>query len=418
MSEPARTVAVLATLDTKGREVALLREQIEAQGCRALVMDLGVLGTPGTRADVTREEICAAGGMPLAELVRAPTRQAAAPVIVAGASRLLAERVARGDVHAVLGLGGTQGTSTGTAIMQSLPYGFPKVMVSTAAAGDVSAFVGIKDITMMFSVGDILGLNPLLRKILANAAGAACGMARAAPLERRPGGRPVVGMTNLGVLTDGALRALARFERKGYEVVVFHAVGSGGRAMEQMLRDGILGAVFDYALGEITDEVFHGLRAGGKERLTVAGALGLPQVLVPGGAEHVGLFVPPDTVPERWRDHLHVFHSPVILAPRCNADELRQVAREIARRLGTTHGRAVLFLPRRGTSRYGMPGGPLHDPAGDQAFFDELVARLPRSIEVQERDAGAEDPAFVDECVDRLVALIEAGAPRAGAAAP
>jgi uncharacterized protein (UPF0261 family) len=419
MPEPARTVAVLATLDTKGREVAFLREQIKAQGCRALLLDIGLLGTPATRADVTREEVCAAGGKPLAELLRAPTRQAAAPVVVAGAGRLLAERIARGTVHAVVGLGGTQGTSTCTAIMQALPYGFPKVMVSTVAAGDVSAFVGIKDITMMFSVGDILGLNPLLRKILANAAGAACGMARVAlPLERQPGGRPVIGMTNLGVLTDGALRALARLQAKGYEVVVFHAVGSGGRAMEQMLRDGILGAVFDYALGEITDEVFHGLRAGGPERLSVAGALGLPQVLVPGGAEHVGLFVPPDTVPERWRDHLHVFHSPVILAPRCNADELRQVAREIARRLGPTRGRAVMFLPRRGTSRYGVAGGPLHDPAGDRAFFDELVARLPKGIEVQERDAGAEDPAFVDECVDRLVALIEAGAPRAGAVRP
>ncbi len=407
MPDDARTVAVLATLDTKGREVAFLREQIEARGGRALVLDLGVLGTPAASADISRAEVCAAGGRPLSELLASPSRQAAAPVIVAGASRLLTDRIARGAVHAVVGLGGTQGTSTCTAIMQALPYGFPKLMVSTVAAGDVSAFVGIKDITMMFSVGDILGLNPLLRKILANAAGAACGMARAPPLERRAGGRPVVGMTNLGVLTEGALRALSRFEARGCEVVVVHAVGSGGRAMEQMMREGLLGAVFDYALGEITDEVFHGLRAGGAERLTVAGSLGLPQVLVPGGAEHVGLFVPPDTVPDRWRGHLHVFHSPVILAPRCSADELRQVAREIARRLSSTRGRAVMFLPRRGTSRYGVPGGPLHDPAGDRAFFDELVARLPAGIEVHERDAGAEDPAFVDECVDRLVALIE-----------
>jgi uncharacterized protein (UPF0261 family) len=406
----APVVAVLATLDTKGREAEFLRGQIEAAGCRALVVDLGVLGAPDARADVTREEVCAAGGRPLAELRAAPTRQAAAPVVTGGAGRLLAARLAQGALHAVVGLGGTQGTSTCTAIMQGLPYGLPKVMVSTVAAGDVSAFVGIKDITMMFSVGDILGLHPLLRKILANAAGAACGMARVAlPLERRAGGRPVIGMTNLGVLTDGALRALARFESKGCEVVVFHAVGSGGRAMEQMLREGLLGAVFDYALGEITDEVFHGLRAAGPERLTVAGGLGLPQVLVPGGAEHVGLFVPPDTVPERWRGHAHVFHSPVILAPRCNGEELREVARQIARRLAGARGRTALFLPRRGTSRYAVPGGPLHDPVADRAFFDELVACMPAGVEVHERDAGAEDPAFVDECVDRLVAFLEAG---------
>jgi uncharacterized protein (UPF0261 family) len=411
VAERVPVVAVLATLDTKGREVDWVREQIEAHGCRALIVDVGVMGQPAARADVTREEVCSAGGKTLAEILMSPTRQAAAPVVVAGASQLLSERIARGEAHAVIGLGGSQGTSTCTAVMQSLPYGFPKVMVSTVAAGDVSAFVGIKDLTMMFSVGDILGLNPLLRRILANAAGAACGMARVGvPVAPRAGGKPVVGMTNLGVLTDGALRAVARLESKGFEVVVFHAVGSGGRAMERMLRDGILGAVFDYALGEISDELFGGLRAGGPDRLKAAAELGLPQVLVPGGAEHVGLFVPANTVPERWARHLHVFHSPVILAPRLSADELREVAREIARRLAATRGRAVMFLPRRGTSRYGVPGGPLHDPAGDAAFFDELKARLPRTILIEERDAGAEDPAFVDECVDRLVALVEAGA--------
>jgi uncharacterized protein (UPF0261 family) len=222
----------------------------------------------------------------------------------------------------------------------------------------------------------------------------------------------VVGITNLGTLTAGALRAVARLESKGFEVVVFHAVGSGGRAMERMLHDGMLGAVFDYALGEISDELFGGLRAGGPDRLKAAAELGLPQVLVPGGAEHVGLFVPANTVPERWRDHKHVFHSPVILAPRLSADELRQVAREIGQRLAAARGRAVMFLPRRGTSRYAVPGGPLHDPAGDAAFFAELKAALPRTIPVEERDAGAEDPAFVDECVDRLATLVEAGAPR------
>jgi len=238
-------------------------------------------------------------------------------------------------------------------------------------------------------------------------------MARVAvPVAPHAGGRPVVGMTNLGTLTDGALRAVARLESKGFEVVVFHAVGSGGRAMERMLHDGMLGAVFDYALGEISDELFGGLRAGGPDRLKAAAELGLPQVLVPGGAEHVGLFVPANTVPERWRDHKHVFHSPVILAPRLSADELRQVAREIGQRLAAARGRAVMFLPRRGTSRYAVPGGPLHDPAGDAAFFAELKAALPRTIPVEERDAGAEDPAFVDECVDRLATLVEAGAPR------
>lgn len=403
------TVAVLATLDTKGPEAGYLREQIAALGGRALLIDMGVVGEPQVAADISREQVAAAGGTPLARLLDAPTRQAASPVMIAGATRLLAERIATGEVRAVLGLGGTQGTSNCAAVMQSLPYGFPKLIVSTMASGDTSAIVGLKDITMMFSVSDLLGLNPLTRKILANAAAATWGMARSAvPLPERHAGRPVVGLTNLGVLTAGAQRAIERLGAAGYEVIVFHAIGSGGRAMEQMLKDGLIGAVFDYALGEISDELFGGLRAGGKERLTVAGRLGLPQVLCPGGAEHIGLIVdPPNRVPPRWAGHRHVFHNPIILAPRLDADELTVVAREIGARLAHTKGRAVFMLPTAGTSRYGAPGGALHDPAGDAAFFAALKRHLPPQIEVVERATHAEDPAFVDEAVDRLIALIE-----------
>jgi uncharacterized protein (UPF0261 family) len=177
--------------------------------------------------------------------------------------------------------------------------------------------------------------------------------------------------------------------------------------MEQMMKEGIIGAVFDYALGEISDELFHALRAGSPERLTVAGDLGLPQVLCPGGTEHLGILVEPNTVPEAWRDHRYVFHSPVVLAPRLDAGEFVRVAEAIGRRLQHTKGRAVMMLPLQGTSRYGKEGGPLRDPAGDQAFFAALKRHLPASIEVVERPTDAEDPAFVDEAVDRLIALIE-----------
>ncbi len=406
-----RVIAVLATLDTKGEEAAYLKERIEAQGESACLIDVGVIGAPAAAPDVSREEVAAAGGTTLATLLANPTRQQASPVMIAGATRILRERAAAATVHAVIGLGGTQGTSNCTAVMQALPYGFPKVMVSTVASGDTSAFVGIKDVTMMFSVSDLLGLNPLTRAILANAAGAACGMAHAAqPIEPARSDRPVIGMTNLGVLTNGATRAVERFRERGYEVIVFHAVGSGGRAMEQMMKDGLIGAVFDYALGEISDDVFGGLRAGGSERLTVAGRLGLPQVLCPGGTEHIGLIVdPPNVVPEPYRDHLYVFHNPIIFAPRLNEDELGQVADAIGRRLASTASNAVMMLPLRGTSRYTGKGNPLHDAGGDRAFFARLKAALPATIEVVERDLHAEDPAFVDEAVDRLVRMIEEG---------
>jgi uncharacterized protein (UPF0261 family) len=185
-------------------------------------------------------------------------------------------------------------------------------------------------------------------------------------------------------------------------------VGSGGRAMELMMRQGIIGAVFDYAMGEITDELFGGVRAGGQERLTVAGELGLPQVLCPGGAEHVGLLVsPPSSVPEKYKNHQHVFHNPVIFVPRLQAAEMVEVARDIARRLEHTRSRAVLMLPLAGTGSYAKPGGPLNDPVSDAAFFAELKARVPRTLDVVERHTHAEDPAFVREAVDRLIALIE-----------
>ena len=372
-----KTIAILATLDTKAEETAWVKQCIEDLGGRALLVDLGVVGEPGIAPDLTREQVAQAGGKPLAELLANPTRQEASPVMIAGAAKLLLAKVEAGEVHGVLGMGGTQGTSNGSAILQALPYGLPKVMVSTVASGDTSSFVGIKDIVMFPAVGDLLGLNPFTRRILANAAGAVWGMTQAesAPVEAR-GDKPLIGMTNLGVLTDGAMHAVERFRAKGYEVIVFHAVGAGGLAMEQMMKEGIIGAVFDYALGEISDELFEGLRAANSERLTVAASLGLPQVLCPGGAEHIGLLVEPNQVPEAWKDNQVVFHNPIILAPRLNTEQWCRVATEIGARLKDVKGKAVMMLPKKGTSRYGIEGGPLHDPAGDALIFLGLELAL------------------------------------------
>ncbi|MEO2161253.1 MAG: Tm-1-like ATP-binding domain-containing protein, partial [bacterium] len=287
----APTIAVLATLDTKGTEAAFVKEHIEALGGEAILIDMGLVGEPGTSPDVDRAALIAAGGSSLETLLENPDRQEAAPILIAGATAILRDLLSEGRIGAVLGFGGTQGSSNCSAVMQALPYGFPKILLSTMASGDTSSFVGIKDITMMFPVSDILGLNPLARTILANAAACAWGMAQAAvPLERSEDGRAVIAMTNLGVLTDGTMHALKRFEEAGYEVIVFHAVGSGGLAMEQLMKEGHVQAVFDYGLGEIADEIHGGLRAANPERLTVAGQLGLPQVIVPGGTEHIGLF--------------------------------------------------------------------------------------------------------------------------------
>ncbi len=403
----ARTIVVLATLDTKGAEADFIREQLEALGSGTLFIDIGVIGSPAIEPHLSREQVADAAGTSMESLLANPTRQEASDIMVRGASTLLQALVAEGNVHGVIGLGGTQGTPNCTAIMRSLPYGFPKIMVSTIASGDVGPFVDIKDVTMMFSVGDILGLNPLTRQILANAAGAAHGMAAThASVKRAAGDRKVIGMTNLGVLTDGAMKAMALLQERGYEVIVFHAVGSGGRAMEQLIREGVIHGVFDYAMGEISDELFDGLRAADAHRLTVAGARGLPQVICPGGAEHIGLLVEPNVVPDGWTDSMHVFHNPVIFAPRLSPEQLEQVGAEIGSRLESTTGPAVMMIPTRGVSRYSIKGGPLHDPASDERFFASLREHCPAQVEVVDVDAGAEDDAFVEACVEQLDAMM------------
>jgi uncharacterized protein (UPF0261 family) len=403
-----RTIALLITLDTKDQEAGYLIEQIESRGMKAMLIDIGVVGTPGISATFSREEVARAGGAELKDLLANPTREEAGPIMVKGAIRILKAKLESNEVHGVLGLGGTQGTSSCCDIMQVLPYGLPKVMVSTMASGDVSEFVGIKDITMMFSVSDILKLNPFARKILANAAGAVCGMANVDivfKVEKQD--KPLIGMSNLGVLTNGAMEAIRYIEERGYEVIVFHAVGSGGRAMEQMMKEGIIGAVFDYAMGEIADDVWSVLRAGGTERLTVAGKLGIPQVLCPGGAEHLGILVHPNEVPEEFLNHDYVFHSPVIFVPRLNKKEIVRVAKSICDRLQHTKGNAKFLIPRGGVGRYSKVGASLYDKESDDAFFKYLKENLPETIDIIDCEEYAEDPVFVRRGVDLLIDLIE-----------
>ena len=404
----SKTIALLITLDTKDQEAAYLTQQIEANGHKALLLDIGVIGIPGIEAGVSRSEVIKAGGGDLDEILKDPTREKSNPHVVGGSIKILLQKIKEDEVHAVLGLGGTQGTSTCCNIMQALPYGLPKIMVSTIASGDTSGFVGIKDITMMFSVSDILKLNPFTRKILANAAAAACGMAEVTTkFIFDKSDKPLIGMSNLGVLTNGAMEAIRYIEEKGYEVIVFHAVGSGGQAMEQMMKEGIIGAVFDYAMGEIADDCWDVLRAGGPERLTVAGKLGLPQVLCPGGAEHLGILTAPNELPDEYANHDYVWHSPVVFVPRLNSVEIIKVAKSICERLEHTKSNAYFMIPEGGVGRYSKVGGVLYDKASDTAFFNYLRENLNKNIEIVECDEYAEDTTFVHKAVDLLISLIE-----------
>jgi len=307
-------------------------------------------------------------------------------------------------VHGIVAMGGTQGTTLSTKVMRALPYGFPKVMVSTMASGNVAPWVDIKDITMMFSVADIFGLNPVTRKILANAAGAVAGMVNS-DVTLETGGRSLVAVTTVGITTRGAMKAVKTLNNAGYETIVFHAIGPGGRAMEQMMRDGIIGAVLDYSTIEVSNYMFDALLNGGAERLTCAGSLGLPQVFAPGAIE-VLVYNEPETVPPPYNTRRLVRHSPKITDVRLNAAEMAMVGREVARRLRCTKDRAFFMIPGGGFDSYDRKDGEFWDPESNHAFVEALKKELPKNIEVVELEYNIEDPEFAEESARRLIELI------------
>jgi uncharacterized protein (UPF0261 family) len=403
----AKTVALLATLDTKGVEIAYMRDCVIARGHRALVIDSGLMGEAVTTADIPNTRVAEAGGSSLQTLRRNADREESAPIMAAGATRLVGELVARGEIHALVALGGTQGTTLSTAVMRALPYGFPKIMVSTMASGNVARWVGTRDITMMYSVTDIMGLNPFMRRVLANAAGAACGMAEVELPDSAA--KPLVAVTTVGITTQGAMKAAEVLQAGGYETIVFHAVGTGGRAMEEMMREGVIGAVLDYSTIEVSNEMFHALLAGGPDRLTTAGALRLPQVLCPGAIE-VLVFNEPETVPAQYRDRRLVRHSPQITDLRLNRKEMADVGREVGRRLGSTKDDAVFLVPKAGYDSYATEGEAFFDPDADAAFVEALRASVPERVAVVERDLDINDPAFATEAAKTLIGLMQAKA--------
>ncbi len=399
-----RTIAILATLDTKGAEADFIRDQVQARGHRALIIDTGLMGDATVAHDISNREVAAAAGGSLDGLRRHADREESAPLMASGASRIIGERVASGDIHALIGLGGTQGTTLCTSVMRALPYGFPKIMVSTMASGNVAPWVDTSDITMMYSVTDIMGLNPFMRRILANAAGAACGMAEVDVNAAQD--RPLVAITTVGITTKGAMTAARVLEDAGYETIIFHAVGTGGRAMERMMREGLIGAVLDFSTIEVSNDMHHALLAGGPDRLTVAGGLGLPQVLCPGALE-VLVFNEPETVPAKFSKRRLVRHSPKITDVRLNREEMAEVGREIVRRLHATRQPALFLIPKGGYDSYAVAGEPFHDPEADAAFVSELRSGLPKNIAIRERDLDINDPAFATEAATALIGLMQ-----------
>ena len=397
------TVLLIGTLDTKGEEYAFVRTLIQERGHDVLMLNAGVFPS-GSSADITPKEVARAGGGDLADLREAEDRGAAMSVLERGVAALTKELFEAGRIDAVLSLGGSGGTMLATAGMRTLPVGVPKIMVSTVASGDVGSYVDTKDIAMLYSVVDIAGLNRLSRKVLGNAVGMVCGaLEQSLPdLETKP----LIAATMFGVTTPAVTKVRARLEATGYEVVVFHATGSGGRALEGLVEDGFVSAVADLTTTELADELVGGVLSAGPERLEAAGKQGLPQVVSVGALDMVnfGAF---DTVPEKFRDRTLYKHNDNVTLMRTTPQENRDLGRILAEKLNRATGKTVLVLPLRGVSMIDAEGQPFHSPEADKALFGALREHLNENVKVLELDAHINDDAFAEAYTKELLALLE-----------
>jgi uncharacterized protein (UPF0261 family) len=396
------TVALVGTLDTKGHEFAFVRERVLEHGVDVLLVDAGVF-EPQIEPDVSHDEVARAAGEDAGALAASGDRGAAVTVMARGAAEVVRRLHEEGRVDAVAGLGGSGNSSIATAAMRALPVGVPKLMVSTVAAGDTRPYVGAVDVTMMYSVVDIAGVNSISARIMANAAGAIAGMAKATvpTLDQRP----LVAATMFGVTTPCVTRARERLEELGYEVLVFHATGTGGQSMEALVEGGYLAGVLDVTTTELADDLVGGVLSAGPDRLEAAGKAGVPQVVSLGALDMVN-FGPRETVPERFAERNIYVHNPTVTLMRTTPEECAELGRRIGRKLSGASGPTALFVPLGGVSMIDVEGQPFHDPEADAALFAGLRETL-EEVEVHEVEADVNDPELAVAMADRLHALIQ-----------
>ncbi len=395
------TVVLLGTLDTKGAEYAFLRDRVRAADCDVILIDAGVLSA-SPAADISADEVAQAGGADRAALASAGDRGPAVAAMTRGATAVVRRLFDAGRLDGILGLGGSGGSSLVSAAMQALPVGVPKMIVSTMASGDIRPYVGTSDIAMMYSVVDIAGINRISERILSNAAAAIAGMARAgAEFTSSATARPLIGATMFGVTTPCVTAARELLEERGYEVLVFHATGAGGRSMEALMKAGFITGSLDITTTELADELVGGVLSAGPDRLEMAGSLGLPQVVSLGAIDMVN-FGPLDSVPAQFRDRNLYVHNATVTLMRTTEEECAELGRIIARKLNAAIGPLTVFIPLGGVSMIDVPGAPFHDAAADAALIRELKAGLRPDIEVVESAADINDPAFARSMAQRL----------------
>ena len=402
---PMATIAVLGTLDTKGEEHAFVASLIAARGHRALLIDVGTGSSPTVAPDITRDQVAAAGGLDLASLVAARDRGAAVTAMSQAAPILLSRLAAEGRIQGVVSLGGGGGTAIASAAMRALPVGFPKLMVSTLAAGNIAPYVGTKDIVMMPSLADVAGLNRLSRVIFTRAAGAICGMVESDP--EVGDARPLIVASQFGNTTACVTKAKEILEAAGYEVLVFAATGAGGRIMESIIESGVVAGVLDVTTTEWADELVGGTLAAGPTRMDAAAHAGVPVVVAPGCLDMVN-FGEPATVPAKFKGRTFYHHNPQVTLMRTTPAECAELGAILARKANAYTAPSAILLPRKAISVISAAGQPFHDAQADVALFDAI--RRDAKVPVEEHALEINDPAFATACAERLLGLMRQAA--------
>lgn len=398
-----KTIAIVGALDTKGLEFAFLKAEIEKRGYRTLTIDTGVLAEPAFPPDISRQHVAQAGGTSLEELLERRDRGEAMAVMMRGIAAVVSELHTTGRIDGIISMGGGGGTVIGTSAMRALPVGFPKLMVSTLASGDTSAYVGTTDITMMPSVVDVAGVNRISRRIYTNAAGAICGMVQG---EVEAGeDKPLIAASMFGNTTPAVEHARSIMETHGYEVLVFHATGTGGRTMEALITDGYITGVLDITTTEWADEICGGVLSAGPQRLEAAARAGIPQVVVPGCIDMCNFWAP-ETVPDKYAGRTFYQWNPNITLMRTTPAENQRLGEIFAEKLNAAKGPATVLIPSRGFSQIDLEGKPFYWPEANMAFTEALKSNLRKEIPVVELDLDINAPEFSGKVAETLLKML------------
>lgn len=400
-----KKVVVLGTFDTKGKEYDYLIKCIKKTGAQVISVNAGIFDNPYLRADISNEEVAKAGGSDI-ELLKQADRGSSVDVMMKGAAKVVVDLYRKGELGGIVSLGGTAGTTIGTYAMKALPVGIPKLQVSTVASGDTRPYVGAKDITMMYSVVDISGLNSISRKIIANAAFAISGMVRNETEQSQDSDKPLIAATMFGVTTPCVTKAREYLESQGYEVLVFHATGTGGQSMEALIEGGFIKGVLDITTTEWCDELFGGVMGAGPNRLDAAGKKGIPQVVSTGALDMVN-FGPIDTVPEKYKNRKLYKHNATVTLMRTTVEENEQLGAIIAKKLNLSKGACALFLPLKGVSLIDIEGKPFYGKKEDIALFNSIRKNIDTGVvELIEIDTDINDEKFALEMAKKLESML------------